>query len=348
MSGKRRAQPRRIDARSPSRPPTRPGGGKPGSGGKPASGGAQGAARASRGGKGAAGRTIEPVRRSWLSPGILGWGSGALVVVVVLVLVLVNVTGGGKPSALREPVTVPASLVEQVTHVPASVLDQVGTGGNAISSTPLANAANPIKTAHATGNGLPAVNGKPVVFYFGALWCPICATERWAMIVALSRFGTFSGLKGAESAQNDSYPNTQTWDFASATYTSKYIVFTPDEFQDMNRDNLTPITQAEAGVLNVWDPPTKFPFLTIGNKYVAGIPGWLDPQLLQGLSRSQIAETLTQPTNPLGSAVDADANYLTAAICSVDGMQPSSVCSSSGVTKALAQLKKAPAAVPFS
>ena len=34
----------------------------------------------------------------------------------------------------------------------------------------------------------------------GAEYCPYCAAQRWAMIVALSRFGTFSGLTTVHSA----------------------------------------------------------------------------------------------------------------------------------------------------
>ena len=40
--------------------------------------------------------------------------------------------------------------------------------------------------------GQPALTsgGKPEILYVGAEYCPYCAAERWAMVVALSRFGT--------------------------------------------------------------------------------------------------------------------------------------------------------------
>lgn len=38
--------------------------------------------------------------------------------------------------------------------------------------------------------------GKPDLRYIGAEFCPICAAERWAMYVALSKFGTFSPEPG--------------------------------------------------------------------------------------------------------------------------------------------------------
>ena len=69
----------------------------------------------------------------------------------------------------------------------------------------------------------------------GAEYCPYCAAERWGMIVALSRFGTFTGLQTTHSAAKDGagnaevYPNTATWTFVHSSYTSKYLTFTPVE-----------------------------------------------------------------------------------------------------------------------
>ena len=63
----------------------------------------------------------------------------------------------------------------------------------------------------------------------GAEYCPYCAAERWAMAVALSRFGTFSNLRLIHSSSADIYPNTPTLSFYKSSYTSKYVQFTPVE-----------------------------------------------------------------------------------------------------------------------
>lgn len=284
-----------------------------------------------------------PRRR--MSPAVLGWGTGAVVVVAVLVIVLVAVTN--KQVNTSKTSNVASPVVQLATHVPTSVLNEVGVDGNNVSSTAGANAVAVMKTPHAQGNGLPDVDGKPVVFYFGALYCPYCATERWGIVVALSRFGQFSNLGGAESSSTDVFPSTQTWSFHGATYTSPYIVFDPVEYEDENEAPLDPLTSAEQKVLSIWDPPESFPFLTIGTKYTAGLPDWMNPQSLQGLSRQQIAEALSEPSNIAGSAIDANANYLSAAICAVDGQKPAAVCSSSGVMAAAKQFDKLPASVPI-
>ena len=68
-----------------------------------------------------------------------------------------------------------------------------------------------------------------MVTYIGAEYCPFCAAERWALTVALSRFGTFSGLAGTHSSSTDVYPDTQTLSFYGSHYTSPYLDFQPVE-----------------------------------------------------------------------------------------------------------------------
>jgi hypothetical protein len=74
-------------------------------------------------------------------------------------------------------------------------------------------------------------NGKPLVVYVGAEYCPYCAAERWAAVIALSRFGTFSGLGQTHSSSTDVYPNTATLSFHGASYTSQYLQFQGVETQ---------------------------------------------------------------------------------------------------------------------
>ena len=67
---------------------------------------------------------------------------------------------------------------------------------------------------------------------------------------------------------------------------------------------------------------------------------------INALTHTQIANAIKDPTSPVGTAMAANvlvgqANYLSAAICSVDGNKPASVCSSKGVTTAAAVLKSA-------
>ena len=149
---------------------------------------------------------------------------------LAIVLAFIVIKLNSKPSSDNSPNgptgAALASVVSNVTSVPASTLDTVGNGSGAVTAKPTT----------ISGTALTA-NGKPEMLYMGAEYCPYCAAERWAMIVALSRFGTFSGLATVHSAaangagNAEPYPNTPTWTFVHATYTSKYLTFTPVEEQ---------------------------------------------------------------------------------------------------------------------
>lgn len=325
-SGQRSAQGSR---RPPSAKP------KPGQGG----GGrqpARGAQSNGRGGGGGGGgrRTGTPVtsgppRR--FAPSTVAFASIAVVVLVVVALVLVKVTGGsGTGGTGGADVIAPASLVHQVTNVPDSVFQAVGVPSSI--QTPGVDKNQPPLTA----------NGKPEALYIGAEFCPYCAAERWAIITAFSRFGTFSGLKETNSSAYDVYPQTATFSFYGATYTSNLIHFTMIEHEtnDTNgagsRKVLMPLTSAQS---NLWSKyaahfgvQTGYPFINFNNHIFILGPAY-SPQLLSGLDQSAIAAKLTNPSDPITQAVIGEANYLSAAICSMTGQQPTAVCSASA-TKA--------------
>lgn len=288
---------------------------------------------------------------------VLGWLTGLVVFVLVVVLVILLVTpstsksskagNGSLAGTGATGPTGPASTsggVAVVHAVPASVLDTVGVGGHLASRTA---ADDPLTIIRARTPELPKVSGRPVLFFLGADWCPFCATERWSLIIALSRFGTLSGLRPTSSSPDDFAPNTQTFTFASLRYKSSYLVFEPVEVEDANRHPLQTPNAAQVKVLQAWDPPESFPFLFLAGRYVGGLPNWDDPIALAGLSRSQIAAATRNPRSSVGATIDANANYLTAGICAVDGGRPRAVCGSAAVKAAAVQLAREPAATPL-
>lgn len=84
------------------------------------------------------------------------------------------------------------------------------------------------------------VNGKPSVIYFGAISCIFCGENRWAMALALTRFGGFKSLYKGYSAIQDQDVPTLYWAPApyNATsavvfggfYNSSYVNFLPIEY----------------------------------------------------------------------------------------------------------------------
>ena len=258
-------------------------------------------------------------------------GGVAVIVIVVATLVIVKLTGGGGSSNNAAPAqTGLAAVVAGVTGVPASALDSVGAGTAAI--------LKPISGARPLTD-----SGKPEILYVGAEYCPYCAASRWGVVVALSRFGTFTGLGLTSSASDDVYPNTATLTFHGATYTSSYLAFHGYEVTDRNQQPLDTLPSADNVVFHTYDntpyttSPGSIPFVDIGGKW--GLYGTAyDPQPLHGLPHAQIVADLKNPSSPVAQAILGEANMVTAGICQSTGQQPSSVCSSAGVKAATSKL----------
>jgi hypothetical protein len=260
---------------------------------------------------------------------------GAIVVVVAVVLAFVLSGHGGSPAPTAGSTAKPpagnasTSVLGQLTSVPAATLDQVGAGQTSTNPTSI--------------SGAPLTSGgKPEVLYIGAEFCPYCAAERWAVIVALSRFGSFSGLAPIRSAAKDGggtaepYPLTPTWTFAKATYTSKYLTFTPVEGYTNVPDAATGFytalqtpTAAQQALLNKYDAAYQgaIPFIDYGNKFLS-VGASYNPAVLSGLTWAEIAADLHNSANPVAKAVLGTANYATAAVCALTSDQPASACTS--------------------
>jgi len=274
----------------------------------------------------------------------LAGGSILAVVVVVVAFVLVKMNSGGSSASNGPTGAALNTLTKKVTTVPQSVLDKVG-GGSISSSVfipsseiPAASAAGSAYFSKITDAPLTS-GGKPEVLYVGAEYCPFCAAQRWSMIVALSRFGTFTGLKTVHSSSIDVDPNTPTWTFYGSKYTSNYINFTAvEETSNVQQGNgyapLQNPTSAQNALLNKYDPgnPSQgmggaIPFIDYGNKWVqVGNLSPYGPDLLKGMSWDQVAAALSQSSSKLAQGADGSANYMTAAICQLTNNQPSTAC----------------------
>ena len=281
--------------------------------------------------------------------GLFTWLAIGLVVVVVATLVVIKVTSSSSPSGSSTFQPVDATTFANLTHVPASVFDTVGIKSPVAPVTPPGVAKN-----------LPALTGTsstnttlPEVFYMGAEYCPFCAAERWPTIIALSRFGTWSGLGYAKSStvSGEVFPGTPSFTFLKATYKSKYLAFRGIESYNAVYNSVTgfysPLmtpTAAENALFKKYDTSTyipglpasndgSIPFISIGNKYLVSGASYT-PQALAGLTQAQIASGLSDPTSPVTDAIITSANYQTATYCLLTKNQPGSVCDSAGVLAA--------------
>lgn len=268
------------------------------------------------------------------NPSTMAFAVVALVVVIVVVFVVIKVTGSKTPASKAgqtAPQSVPASaaVVSQVTQVPTTVADAVGLPSTSTVAVPTVKKGQPPLT----------IAGKPGAVFIGGEFCPYCAAERWAMIMAFSKFGTFSNLKETTSSPWDADPSTATFSFYGSSYSSPYLTFDASEHESNDttglgtRTTLQPLTSVESKVWAKYDNPEGFPFIDIGNKYFVLAPSY-DPAVLSGLDQEDIAAKLKNPKDPVTQAIVGTSNYLTAAICAVTGQKPATACAGSAVTKA--------------
>ncbi|HUY42945.1 MAG TPA: DUF929 family protein [Acidimicrobiales bacterium] len=275
--------------------------------------------------------------------GLFTWIAVGLVIVVVAALVIIKVAASSSPTTAKPFQATDATTASEVTSVPASIFNTVGVTSPAVGVTPpTATKAQPVLTATSGGKKLPEV------FYDGAEYCPYCAAQRWSTIVALSRFGTWSGLGNTSSSPSDFYPSTQTFTFLRAHFHSTYLAFVGVEelgnVIDPVTGNYPPLqtpTALERTLMQKYDNTTYFPgikplsipFISFANQYlIAGAT--YSPAVLSGLTRSQIASSLATASSPVTQAIVASANLQTAALCTLTKNKPASVCSSPGVKAA--------------
>lgn len=253
----------------------------------------------------AARRRAEARRRFLIAAGAI---TGVLAIVVALVVV--KLTAAPAHRTASESMA-PATIVQQVTTVPAATLAQVGPGQ---AVTLLEKVKNPAP--------LLTMNGKPAVVFISEESCPFCAAERWAVTVALSQFGTWSQLGITKSSATDIYPNTATLSFRTARYRSADLTLSTTELADNAGHALQPQTALDSRVIASYDVPPyvnsvdqsgAVPFLDIGNQYVLAGAQY-NPQVLAGLSAAQIARQLSTPSSPVAQAVDGAAKVIVAAI----------------------------------
>ena len=293
-----------------------------------------------------------PARRSpsLMTPTRLAWSAVVLVLVLVTTLVVVKLAVGDGPSASPAQAVVPASpaLVHEVSSVPASVFDDVGAGVPSAfaGSSPIVVSGQPPLT----------LGGRtPSVLYLGAEYCPYCAAERWAMVVALARFGTWHGLETTASGLLDG--DYRTFSFRHASLESPYVHLATVESCTNRPDPgasgcsgygvLQKPTAEEQRTLDRYAGPSfvpgdrggiAFPYVDIDNRMLVSGSTY-QPVVLANLSQGEIAGALSDPTDPLTQSIVGTANQLSAGVCAATGGMPTSVCSSRGVTAAAKALK---------
>ena len=264
-------------------------------------------------------RRTQPMRKpvsgtpAWVVPTAV---VGALAVIIAAFLVYRYYTTPLPPKPLAPDTTL--TVISTLAGVPAARSDTVGQGS-------ADNRIKPVSGATLTGS-----SGKPEVFYLGAEYCPYCAAQRWPLILAMSRFGTFSGLHTTSSSSTDVFPNTPTFTFHGATYTSQYVDFRAVETEDRAGNALETPTSQDQALVRQYDSAGSIPFVDFGNRY-AFAGAMYSPDLLAGMSWQAVADAAAQSGSPQEAAIVGSANLMIAAVCKMTADQPSTVCGSAAI-----------------
>ena len=238
-------------------------------------------------------QAVRPVRKRVAGPPV--WVGPAAVAAFVAVVIGAFLIYRWYTTPLPLPTPAPdtaAALITGLTSLPASEFETVGQG----------SASSLIKPA--TGDVLTGASGKPQVLYVGGEFCPFCAAERWSLIIALSRFGKFTGLDVTSSSETDAFPNTPTF---------------------RQQQPLMTLSASEDQVFGKYNPDRTIPFIDFGNKYTSA-GAMYSPEALSGQSWQAVLDEVKDPSSVQAKAIIGSANMITAAICKMTSDQPASVC----------------------
>jgi Domain of unknown function (DUF929) len=219
---------------------------------------------------------------------------GGVAVIAMVAAVAFALHGYGKAGTTR---AVAASLGAPTSAVPSSPLGSFTKAGPIVRQ-----------------------DGKTQLLFVGALYCPHCAVERWAVIKALSQFGTFSHV---QSTTNGS--GVPTFDLTSSQYTSRYVAFDHKDIEDQSYKQLQTLSPDENATFQRLDPSGGIPLVSVGGYAMSGSP--IDPGELSGQAFDTIQHALKRGSSLAATTdINAEANVLTGLICHADGMKPGTAC----------------------
>lgn len=210
------------------------------------------------------------------------------------------------------------AYVSGLSQVSAPQLDAVGVGAARDAATPV------------EGGEPVMVDGKPRVLYVGTEYCPYCGMERWALTIALSRFGTFDGLEASRTPANES--SIPTVSYEHATFASDLIVFDGFETADAEGRPLQTLSADDDATLRQFNPGGSVPWTYWGTSHQLGAS--YDGGFLADANPDEVLARLGDANSSEAQGILGAANVHTARICALTGNQPGEVCDAPGVRAA--------------
>ncbi len=143
-----------------------------------------------------------------------------------------------------------------------------------------------------------------MVFFYGAEFAPYPAVQRWPLVLALSRFGTFHQLGIMQSSPTTAFANLSTYTFWKVSYTSPYVILeSVERYSSLNPSGgrylglETPDARQAAAIASYGSGANGFALLDVANRYTLNASSF-SPAVLAGLTQDQIAGYLDLPGEP--------------------------------------------------
>ena len=152
------------------------------------------------------------------------------------------------------------------------------------------------------------VNGKVPLLYVGGQFCPFCAMERWALVMALDQFGLFNKpLPSMTSSEG----KIGTYDFIGSSYSSSKVDFRPVEVKDQNNNPLEQMNQQQLNLFDSYNTNGTIPFVCIaGTTFRTHCGPSLDINKFWGKSFNDIQIQVTNKSGVLYEQIKIESGYI--------------------------------------
>jgi len=120
-------------------------------------------------------------------------------------------------------------------------------------------------------------NGLPVLYFYGATWCPYCSASSWAIWKALTEFGTVSGAVTSYSSSSDVYASTPEMVLAGVSLSSTTIAFqVTEDTSGVDGTFPTTVNCFQQAYYTAYSG-SSIPFVAVNGQYVHGGSTLIDP-----------------------------------------------------------------------
>ncbi len=183
-------------------------------------------------------------------------------------------------------------------------------------------------------------NGKPILYFYGATWCPYCSASSWAIWKALTAFGTVSGaVFGDYSSSTDVDPSTPEVVLAGITINSATIAFQVSE-DTSGVEGTSPATSScyQLAYVAAYSGGS-IPFGVVNGQYVHDGSTFVDPANLVSWEKTgdaSVKSSVQNENNTTGSAwtyVRDAAWWIMAYLVKATGLSVTTLAAYPGVPK---------------